>query len=118
MADLKTARSLGAGDLDQRITLQARGSAQGSFGQNVAPWADVATVWAQAAPQGGGQTSEAARKAQRADVQFVIRWRAGVHAGMRVIWRGLPHDVSAVLDVGGARTWLLIEATQGLGDGR
>lgn len=118
MADLKTARSLGAGDLDQRVTLQARATAPSGFGQNVAAWADVATVWAKATPKAGGESPEAGRKAQRTEVDFVIRWRAGVTPGMRVMWRGVPHDVSAVLDVDAARTWLLIEATSGLGDGR
>lgn len=118
MAELKTAKSLGAGDLDQRITLQVRASAPGGFGQNIGAWGDVATLWAKAMPKAGSEGPDAGRKAQRTETDFVIRWRAGVHPGMRVLWRGVPHDVSAVLDVDAARTWLVLEAASGLGDGR
>lgn len=95
-------------NLDQRITLQQRGSTQDDHGQLVAAWVDVATVWAhvRANPQRSAQLS--AEPVGTAFIIVTIRARE-VTAGQRMMWRGQAWDIiGQPLPVD--RAWMRFEA--------
>ena len=52
------------------------------------------------------------------DVRFRIRYHVGITETMRVMWRGVPHAINAVIDVDGAQCTLELMCTTGLRDGR
>lgn len=106
-----------AGNLDQRITLQARSTAQDAAGQPTDTWLDVATVWAQVQAVRGREFFAAAQTQQEQTVKVRIRYRAGVTTAMRLLWEGRPHDITGVIPVG-RKEMLEIMCLQGVKDGR
>lgn len=110
---------LNAGPLDQRITIQSRVTARNAMGENAHGWEELDTVWARAEPLRGREWFAAGQMQATADVRFTIRYRTDVDATMRVLWKGLPHDiVSPPIDVGGTGESLELMCIQGVRDGR
>lgn len=109
---------MNAGELSQRITLQQRAATEDALGQPVGVWQPVATVWASAKPLRGREYFQAEAAQSSVDVKFTIRHRAGVTPGMRLVWKGQPHDIEAVIDVDGKGEALELMAVAGKGDGR
>lgn len=107
-----------SGHLRERITLQQRAAGVDALGQALANWVDVATVWAQALPIRGREWFAAGQTQSEVSVRFVLRYRAGVDASMRVLWRGQAHDIVSAIDVGGARVDLELMCLAGVKDGR
>lgn len=108
-----------AGDLDQRLTLQSRLAAQDVLGQPSGAWQDEATVWGRARPLRSRELFAAGQVQNVSDVEFTIRWRTGVQSNWRVLWRGVPHDITvAPIDVDGQKVWLQLMASTGIRDGR
>lgn len=99
--------------LRHRITLQARSVANDGFGQESQTWLDVATCYAQVEPLSG--ITQAAGEAVQAPIKYLIfiRYRDGVTARMRAIYRGLRLEIDSVMDVGERHAWLQLECTQG-----
>ena len=110
--------SADAGALTERITLQSRPTGQDELGAETGSWSDVATVWAQAEPLRGREYFAAGQMQNAADVRFRLRYRAGVLPSMRVLWRGVAHDIVDVIDVGGQRHTLELMTVTGVRDGR
>jgi len=105
---MKTAGRIAAGDLRERITLQARAAGQDVLGRPSGAWVDQITV---AFAQGQMQAE--------VTVRFVIRYRADVHERLRVVWRGEPYEiVSPPIDTDGAREVLELMCVHGARDGR
>ena len=109
---------LNAGELDQRVTLQQRAAGVDALGQDSATWADVATVWAKAEPLRGREFFAAGQAHSEVSVRFRIRYRTGVLPTMRALWRGVPHDVVAVLEPHGDKVSLELMCSTGARDGR
>jgi len=110
---------IGAGKLDQRITFQQKGVTKNAIGEEVVSWSDVATVWAEVVPLRGREFYAAAQTQQVVDVRFRIRARSGLTNDMRVLWKGTPHDITALIP--GTGPWadsLEIMASNGVRNGR
>jgi len=79
-----------AGDLNRRITLQSRITAQDDGGRPSVAWADVVTVSAEVQdmlPSRGERIAEGLNVANR-PCRIRIRYREGVSPDMRVLYRG------------------------------
>lgn len=111
---------LQAGPLNQRVQIQRRDPAatQNAVGENVSPWVLLATVWASAEPLRGDEYLAAGQQQQVADVRFRIRWRPDVTPAMRVVWRGVAHDIVAAMDPLGRREALELMTLAGTRDAR
>lgn len=108
-----------AGKLRELITLQAPGVAKDGLGQRVESWNTVADVYARAQPLRGREFFAAGQINSEASVKFTIRYRDGVTANMRVLWRGVPHAlVAEPMDVDGQRVQLELLCSAGIRDGR
>jgi SPP1 family predicted phage head-tail adaptor len=104
--------------MDQRITLQQPAATVDALGQRTETWADLATVWAQAQPLRGREFFAAGQINSEASVRFRIRWRADVTGAMRVLWRGVPHDIESVIEPNGGREQLELMCATAARDGR
>lgn len=115
----RIAGRLAAGELNQRVTLQARAAGQDVLGRPSGAWQDQFTVWAKAEPIRGREFFAQGQMQAEVTVRFVIRYRADVHERLRVVWRGEPYEiVSPPIDTDGAREVLELMCSHGVRDGR
>lgn len=108
---------MNAGDLDQRVQLQTRSVTQDAVGQDVITWATQATVWAQVQALRGREFFAAAQVQQEQTLKVRIRYRAGIDATWRLLWRGVAHDITGVVPVG-RQEMLELMCLAGVKDGR
>lgn len=113
--------SLTPGRFDQRVTFQERTSSTNDFGEDVPTWSDVAgmPVWARVEPLRGREFFQAGQMQASAEVRITVRHRAGLDERMRIVWRGVPHEIVAPpIDVGGRQIDLEFMCATGIRDGR
>lgn len=107
------------GQLDQRLTLQSRSAGVDVLGQPSGAWATVATVWGRARPLRSRELFAAGQAQAVTDVEFTVRFRSDITPAWRVLWRGVPYDLTgAPIDIDGQRQWLELLAATGVRDGR
>jgi SPP1 family predicted phage head-tail adaptor len=102
------------GELDQRVTIRRQTLASDGQGGQSATWADVATVWAHVRPKGGREANVADRVQGQTMYLFVIRWRSDVREADVMRWNGVDYNVRAILDRGGRKLYLEIDAERGV----
>ncbi len=108
-----------AGKKNQRITVQRRsGEAQNDLGEQTDPFADLASMWAQAEPLRGREFFAVGQMQRSVDVRFRVDFREDLLETDRILWRGVPHEIVSIIDVDGARHELEIMAQSGVRDGR
>ncbi|SMH29694.1 phage head closure protein [Azospirillum agricola] len=107
-------KTAGAGDLDQRIRIEAKTRVEDEGGGAAEGWALVATVWAQVWPVSGRERAEAQQVEATTMMRFKVRRRAGLDAGMRIVWQGRAHNIRFVADAGPRVPFLTIDAEAGV----
>lgn len=105
--------------LDQQITIQQRAGGVDALGQASETWNAVYTsIWASAEPLTGREFFAAGQTQAEVTTRFRVRYRADIAPTMRVVWRGQPYDIVAVLDREGAKHMLELMCVSGGRDGR
>ena len=91
-----------AGDLDRRVTIQAKSVTANAYNEPIESWSDLATVWAQGITSGSkGREFVAAQKLYaETTIVFRIRYRADVTPVHRVVESGHVYGILAVEDEG------------------
>jgi len=108
-----------AGRLDQRITIETKAVARNSIGEETETWSPLATVWASYRPVRVDERLAGAQMQAEFDAVFRIRYRAGIDAEARVVWRGQRFElVGAPLMVNAREKALDLFCTSGIRDGR
>lgn len=107
-------KATGAGDLDQRIRIEAKTRVDDEGGGSVEAWALVATVWAKVWPVSGRERAEARQVEAATMMRFKVRYRAGIDAGMRIVWQGKAHNVRFIADAGQREAFMTIDAEAGV----
>lgn len=108
-----------AGQLDQRLTLQARAAGVDVLGQPSGTWTTQATVWGRARPLRSRELFAAGQAQSVTDVEFTVRYRDDILPSWRILWRGVPYEMTgSPIDVDGQRQWLELLAATGVRDGR
>lgn len=93
-----------AGQLDQRVTLQALSGAVDELGQPLPDtWAYVCSVWAAVEPLQGREYIAAGAMQSEVSARIRIRYRPGIVPTMRVIHGADDYDIQAVIHVKSAR---------------
>lgn len=87
-----------AGELRQRIKIQDRVVARNGFGEEIATWSTLATVWASIETPTGGEYQAQDRAGAAITQQVTIRHRTGIEPTMRINWNGRLFEIAAVLD--------------------
>lgn len=113
---------LNAGQLDRRITIQARAAGKDARGQANGAWANIGTnptVWAMPMPAKGREYFAAGQMQDEGGMAWRIRYRTDIAASMRVLDDlGDPWEIAAPPVPSVNREWLDIYCLQGVRDGR
>lgn len=108
-----------AGMFDQRLTLQRRNDGVDVLGQPSGGWTTVTTVWGNARPLRSRELFAAGQVQNISDVEFTLNYRADVQSTWRVLWRGVPHDITGQpIDIDGQKVFMQLLAATGVRDGR
>lgn len=86
-----------AGELRERIQLQAKQVTRDTFGAEVITWVTQATVWARVTAVSGDEAVTLSQEAATMTHQVVIRYYDGLTPVMRVLWRGRVLEIRSVI---------------------
>lgn len=100
-----------------KVTIQRRTQTTDGFGGPVNAWTDFATVAAGVDSLTGREFLAAQAAQSEASVRFVMRYVAGVDARMRIVYKGLYHDIINITDPEERHRELIIMTTQGVNEG-
>lgn len=108
------------GELRHRITIEYNASV-GTIDSNGVPiesWTTLHTLWAKKVGLKASQFIQAAAVQAERECAFVIRYRAGIKAGMRIIEGTEIYEItSPPIDSEGRKAWLEIHAREVLLNG-
>lgn len=109
---------LGAGQFDQRITIEEKSVTRASNGEEIVAWVTHLTCSARVQPLRGREFFAAAQMQGAADYRVTIRYRPTIRRDMRVIWRGQVLDIAAEpIDVNGGQRDLELMCVAGVKNG-
>lgn len=103
--------------MDQRITLRRRVRVADGAGGFTETWADFAAnpvVWAHVKAKGGREAMVEGRTAATFVVVFTIYHRGDVDPTCQIVWQGVAYNIRGILDEGGRKLRLAIEAERGV----
>ena len=87
-----------AGALRHQVTIQRLTITQGSAGEVIETWSDVATVYAAVEPLSGREYWQAQQVAAETSIRVRIRYRAGLETTMRVIHDDRTLEILSIVD--------------------
>lgn len=108
-----------SGKLRHKVTIQRLGLTQDTeSGEMLSGWADVATVWASVEPLSARDFIAAQADQSEVVARIVIRYRPGVDATMRVLYRDKVYNIQGVLgDAKSGLEYLTLPVSEGVSDG-
>lgn len=101
-----------AGQLKNKVTIQAKAETVDAIGQPVNTWIDVATVWADIRYLSGLESIKSDADVSIAKVSIRVRYRADIKPSMRVVCDGVIYQIKAVLPYGKVHIDLACEVQQ------
>lgn len=105
------------GPLRHDVTIESKTVSQGAMGGISETWLTFCSCRAQITPIRGREYFEAQAVQNSTDVKIVIRYVAGVTAGMRVNHNGTVYNITSVINVYSRNRVLELMCTTGGGDG-
>lgn len=108
-----------AGSLRHRVTIQRPASAQNpNTGATTTTWEEVTQVWASVEPLSAREFIAAKAGQSEIQARIVIRYRSGIDATMRILYRDQVYNIEGVLpDPVSGREYLTIPVSMGVNDG-
>lgn len=103
------------GSMDRRIKLQRATINRDANSSAVTTWADLASVWANKADQGGREFRAAGALLSETTTVFRIRYFSGLTSADRVEYGGIKYDILSIGEIGrrdGMTLQCATEATQ------
>lgn len=104
----------GAGDLDQRVTIQVPADIPDGRAGVAKGWANLATVWAKVRPVSGRERAAAGQVEAAALYRVTIRRRTDVTTTCRVVWQGKAMNVRFVADSGSRAAFTIADCEAGV----
>lgn len=93
-----------AGQMDQRVTIEALQDGKDDYGQPINDWATYITCWAAVEPLQGREYLAAMQLQSETTIRVRLRYRPGVTSSMRVNHGGKLYGITSVIHVrSGAR---------------
>lgn len=109
-----------AGELNRRITIQARTPGVDAQGGKLHTWTDLFGCWAKIAPSGlhpaHAATMAGSEQSERVH-DVTIRYRPNLTAAMRVAYAGRFFDVKGVIPDDERHEWTILHCGEGYSDG-
>jgi len=108
-----------AGKLRHRVTIQSPDITQNPVtGEMDNVWAEVATVWASVEPLSVREFMASAATQSEISARITIRYREGIAANMRILYRGQAYNIEGVLaDPNSGLEYLTLPVSAGVNDG-
>lgn len=115
--------SVEIGRLNHRITVQQRTASKDDYGQELASWSDIATVWANVKPIGGREKLRAMAVESMLTHTVLVRYRAEFASpktmdARRIMYGDRIFNITATRDVDEARKHIVFDCTEGSLDGQ
>lgn len=106
--------------LNRRIIIESQVQSKDSDGGMVTDWVEFAKVWAGVRNFSGEEKNSVKQGGQVAvaRTEFMIRYRAGVDATMRVVFGNAIYNIRHVNDASDEHRILILTCDTGLNDGR
>ena len=104
MARSKIDPTIGAGDLDKRVTLLA--PVYNEFEDEITGYQPAAEIWAAVDPDMGVETDQAGRTIETVMVNIYIRYRSGIDARWRIQDHEHLYEIKGVWDIARRRIQL------------
>lgn len=101
-----------AGDLNKRITIQARTETVDSMGASVVTWANLATVWAAIWPVSANELIQNAQQTMIISHRIRIRYRSDILASYRIQFGTRYFHIVSIINPNEKREWLDIMAKE------
>lgn len=92
------AREPGAGDLNERITIQRKLVTRDAIGGQIETWQVRMEVWAMAAPMSAGEQYRRQQIQAKADWKIIIRWNGDVLPSDRIAFRRKTLEIKGILN--------------------
>lgn len=89
-------KTITAGELTERITVQTATVTRGEANAEVISWADVATVWAKVVERGGREPQLADRPVMLVSYEVIIRSGVTVSHLDRLVWGTMTLSIETV----------------------
>lgn len=99
-----------AGNLRNRIVIQANTPSDNAFGEPVVSWSTLATVWAEVETMNGAEALASGAERTSSPVVFVMRHRSDVTTDKRISWDNGTYDIESVENVAGRNKLLRVTA--------
>lgn len=99
-------RSPAIGTLRDRVQLRRRDMTLEGEGGHTTVYIPLATVWARVRALAPRQVQEAGARGATASHTVVMRFRADLSPGDRIVWRGRKLDILGAEDLNGRRAFL------------
>lgn len=94
------------GRLRFRVKLQRPVQGDDAGGGGALTWSTVATMAADVVPINGREVAAGDGLQAQVNTLIVLRWRDGVDATLRAVFRGQAYNIRSVVDVESRREWL------------
>lgn len=101
-----------AGDLDQRIVIQAKTVTYNSYNEPVETWANSSTEWAEIITTGGTEFYAAQKINASTTAVFRIRYKSGITVLNRIRFGVRIFEILLVNKINGLRKELLLNAKE------
>lgn len=88
----------GAGELNERVTIQRRTVARDAIGGQIETWQVRAQLWAKVQPMSAGEQYRRQQIQAKADWKLTIRYNGDVLPSDRVSWRGHTAEIRGILN--------------------
>jgi len=95
-----------AGQLKNKVTLQAQVDTVDTIGQPINDWVDVATVWAHIRHLSGVESIKAGADVSVSKASIRIRYRSDITPAMRVLFGSTVYQINAVLPDAAGREYV------------
>ena len=105
---------LNAGALREPITIQRKISVSDGMGGQAIQWIDLATVRAHVKPLSGREALQAMQLQASITHRIYMRYRADLQPSDRLVMRGQPLQIKAILNMEMRNQWLEVSADQGV----
>lgn len=108
-----------AGTLRHKVTIQKPVSTQNpNTGAQTITWQEVAQVWASVEPLSVREFIAAKAGQSEVGARIVMRYRSGIDATMRILYRGQIYNIEGVLpDPKSGREYITLPVSMGVNDG-
>lgn len=104
---------MGAGAMDQQITIERRASVADGIGGSVESWAEIATVWAAVKAKAGREVVDQGR-VNASFVNLFEIYSTDVTELDRILWQGERWNIRGILREGSRALRIKIEAERGV----